>query len=62
LWTRGYQTITATDTGDGSILGSVTVKVRHASNASLLPVFGGGLPSQWADYVYGPEQPGEDDD
>src|SRR6202011_3539352 len=28
LLTRGHQTITATDTGDGSILGSVTVKVR----------------------------------
>jgi hypothetical protein len=60
LWTRGYQTITATDTGDGSILGSATVKVRHASNASLLPGFGGGLRSQWTDYLYVPEQPGQD--
>jgi hypothetical protein len=60
LWTRGYQTITATDTGDGSILGSVTVKVRHPSNVSPLPVFGGGLRSQWTDYLYVPEQPGQD--
>jgi hypothetical protein len=25
-------------------------------------VFGGGLPSRWADYLYGPEQSGDDDD
>jgi hypothetical protein len=36
LRTRGYQTITATDTANGSILGSVTVKVRHAGHASPL--------------------------
>jgi hypothetical protein len=33
LWTRGYQTITATDTADGSIQGSLTVEVRHARHA-----------------------------
>jgi hypothetical protein len=60
LWTRGFQTVTATDTADNSILGNVTVKVRQASNASLLPVFGGGLQSQWTDYLYVPEQPGQD--
>jgi hypothetical protein len=34
LLTRGHQTITATDTSDGSILASVTVRVRHARHAS----------------------------
>jgi hypothetical protein len=34
LRTRGRQTITATDTGDASILGRVTVKVRYARHAS----------------------------
>jgi hypothetical protein len=29
LVTHGHQTITATDMADGSILGSVTVKVKH---------------------------------
>jgi hypothetical protein len=33
LQTRGRRTITATDTADGSILGRVTVKVRHARHA-----------------------------
>jgi hypothetical protein len=36
LRTRGRQTITAADTGDGSILGSVTVKVRLAGHAPPL--------------------------
>jgi hypothetical protein len=29
LQTRGHQTITATDTANASILGGVTIKVRH---------------------------------
>jgi hypothetical protein len=61
LQTRGYQTITATDTANASILGSVTVKVRHAVHIS--PVLAlGGLPSRRADYLYGPERSGLDDD
>ena len=59
LLTRGYQTITATDTGDGSILGSVTVKVRHAGHASQFLALD-GLPSRKDNYLYGPEQPGQD--
>jgi hypothetical protein len=60
LQTRGHQTITATDTANGSILGSVTIKVRHPVHASAATAFG-GLPSRGADYLYGPEQPGQDD-
>jgi hypothetical protein len=33
LWTRGRQMVTATNTGDESIVGSVRVKVRHAGHA-----------------------------
>jgi hypothetical protein len=36
LRTRGRQTVTATDTGGGSILGSVRVKVRYAGHTSPL--------------------------
>jgi hypothetical protein len=36
LWTHGRQTITATDASDGSIAGSVRVKVRDARHASSL--------------------------
>jgi hypothetical protein len=62
LQTRGRRTITTTDTQDGSILGSVTVKVRDARHASRFLVFVGGFPSRWAAYLYGPERPGQDDD
>jgi hypothetical protein len=62
LQTRGHQTITATDTANGSILGSVTIKVRHAGHAAQFLVFGGVLPSRRGDYLYGPEQPGQDND
>jgi hypothetical protein len=33
LQTRGHQTITATDTSDGSFMSTVTVKVRRAGHA-----------------------------
>ncbi len=61
LQTHGHQTITATDTANGSIQGSVTVKVRHAIHVPPFLVLGGVFPSRWADYLDAPEQPGQDD-
>jgi hypothetical protein len=54
LETRGDQTVTATDTVDGSIQGSVTVKVRHASHSFTLVRT---VPSQPATSDTWPSQP-----
>jgi hypothetical protein len=36
LWTHGHQTINVTDTADGSVMGSVTIKVKRTHHADSL--------------------------